>query len=141
MTSSKDTRTGPAPAPPERMTKAEFQRLYDRLRAQPPWGPADRRGALNYLTPATVLAAAGAVKLGAPAVAAFLGQVGAARGRDPAHHLGRGGVPGGRRGSPTSPGRAHASAPRRRPRTRRALPTPAPRSGAPRGGTRRRRRR
>src|SRR5262249_50150285 len=46
------------------MTKAKFQRLYDRLRAQPPWGPADRRGALNYLTPATMLAAAGAVKLG-----------------------------------------------------------------------------
>ncbi len=46
------------------MTEADFQRLYDRLRAQPPWGPADRRGALNYLTPATVLAAAGEVKLG-----------------------------------------------------------------------------
>ena len=29
---------GPAPAPPKPMTEAEFQRLYDRLRAQPPWG-------------------------------------------------------------------------------------------------------
>ena len=62
MTSSQGT--GPAPASPGRMTEAEFRRLYDRLRARPPWGPADRRGALNYLTPATVLAAAGEVKLG-----------------------------------------------------------------------------
>src|SRR5262249_58988396 len=46
------------------MTKAKFRALYDQLRAQPPWGPADRRGALNYLTPATMPAAAGAVKLG-----------------------------------------------------------------------------
>jgi hypothetical protein len=46
------------------MTKAEFRSLYERLRAQPSWGPADRRGALNYLTPATMLAAAGEVKLG-----------------------------------------------------------------------------
>jgi kynurenine formamidase len=64
MTSSQGTGTGPAPVPPGRMSKAEFQRLYDRLRAQPPWGPADRRGALNYLAPATMLAAAGEVKLG-----------------------------------------------------------------------------
>jgi kynurenine formamidase len=64
MTDSQGTGTGPALARPEPMTEAEFQRLYDRLRAQPPWGPADRRGALNYLTPATVLAAAGEVKLG-----------------------------------------------------------------------------
>ena len=41
MTNSQGTGTGPAPASPERMTEAEFQRLYDRLRAQPPWGPAD----------------------------------------------------------------------------------------------------
>lgn len=59
MTSSQGPGTGPAPAPPGRMTEADFRRLYDRLRAQPPWGPADRRGALNYLTPATMLAAAG----------------------------------------------------------------------------------
>ena len=64
MTSSQGTGTGPAPAAPERMTEAEFQRLYDKVRARPPWGPADRRGALNYLTPATMLTAVGAVKLG-----------------------------------------------------------------------------
>jgi kynurenine formamidase len=46
------------------MNKAKFRSLYERLRAEPPWGPADRRGALNYLTPTTVLAAAGEVKLG-----------------------------------------------------------------------------
>src|SRR5262249_18048001 len=64
------TGSGPVPAAPERMTKAAFRSLYERLRARPPWGPADRRGALNYLTPATMLAAAGAVKLwrsGSPA--------------------------------------------------------------------------
>jgi hypothetical protein len=44
VTGSKDTRTGAAPAPPERMTKAKFRALYDQLRAQPSWGPADRRG-------------------------------------------------------------------------------------------------
>jgi hypothetical protein len=64
MTSSRDKGTGPGHALPGRMSKAEFQELYDRLRAQPPWGPADRRGALNYLTPATMLAAAREVKLG-----------------------------------------------------------------------------
>ena len=66
MTSSQGagTGTGAAPAPPGRMTKAKFQQLYDQLRAQPSWGPADRRGALNYITPATMLAAVGEVKLG-----------------------------------------------------------------------------
>ena len=49
---------------PGRMTEAEFRSLYDRLRAQVPWGPDDRRGALNYLTPAEVLAARGEVRLG-----------------------------------------------------------------------------
>jgi kynurenine formamidase len=49
---------------PPRMTKAEFHALYDQLRAQPPWGPADPRGALNYLTAATRLAAVSEVRLG-----------------------------------------------------------------------------
>src|SRR3974377_2480221 len=64
MTRGKDTRAGAAPAPPEPMTKAKVAALYDRLRPQPSWGPADRRGALNYLTPATMLAAVDEVKLG-----------------------------------------------------------------------------
>jgi kynurenine formamidase len=43
---------------------AEFRALYERLRQVPSWGPADRRGALNHLTPDRVLAAAGEVRLG-----------------------------------------------------------------------------
>ena len=39
------------------MTEAEFRSLYERLRGQVPWGPDDRRGALNYITPAEMLAA------------------------------------------------------------------------------------
>ena len=46
------------------MTEAEFRSLYERLRAEVPWGPDDRRGALNYITPAAVLAACGEVRLG-----------------------------------------------------------------------------
>jgi len=46
------------------MTEADFRALYDRLRDRRPWGPEDRRGALNYLTPAEVLAAMGEVRLG-----------------------------------------------------------------------------
>ena len=55
--------TGPA-ALPKRMTEAEFRGLYDQLRAESLWGPADRRGALNYITAATMLAAVREVKLG-----------------------------------------------------------------------------
>ena len=43
---------------------AEFADLYLRLRQVPSWGPADRRGALNHLTPERVLAAAGEIRLG-----------------------------------------------------------------------------
>ena len=46
------------------MTEAEFRSLYERLRGQVPWGPDDQRGGLNYITPATVLAASGEVTLG-----------------------------------------------------------------------------
>lgn len=46
------------------MTEAGFRELYDRLRGQLPWGPDDRRGALNYITPAEVRAAAAEVRLG-----------------------------------------------------------------------------
>jgi kynurenine formamidase len=44
---------------------AGFEALYQRLRHAAPWGPDDRRGALNYLTPDRVLAAAAEVRLGA----------------------------------------------------------------------------
>jgi kynurenine formamidase len=46
------------------LSAAWFAALYERLRARARWGPADRRGALNYLTPARVAAAAGEVRLG-----------------------------------------------------------------------------
>jgi kynurenine formamidase len=47
-----------------KLSAADFQELYQRLRGQPAWGSGDRRGALNYLTPARMLAAAGEVTLG-----------------------------------------------------------------------------
>jgi kynurenine formamidase len=53
-----------AASSPGRMTEAEFRALYDRLRAQLPWGPDDRRGGLNYLGPAEITAAAAEVRLG-----------------------------------------------------------------------------
>lgn len=43
---------------------AEFETLYLRLREVPRWGQADRRGALNHLTPDRVRAAAGEIRLG-----------------------------------------------------------------------------
>ncbi len=46
------------------LSAADFRVLYDRLRGQVPWGPEDRRGALNHLTPARVAAAAGEVRDG-----------------------------------------------------------------------------
>src|SRR5262250_795763 len=59
-------RTGvdPAASAPGGMSEAEFRSLYERVRSQVPWGPGDRRGALNYLTPATVLAAMAEVRVG-----------------------------------------------------------------------------
>ena len=59
--------TEPAASVPGRMTEAEFRSLYERLRAQVPWGPDDRRGALNYITPAELLAACKEVRLGGTA--------------------------------------------------------------------------
>lgn len=58
------TQTNTGEASPGRMTEAEFRSLYQQLRSQPPWGPNDRRGALNYLTPAETLAALGEVRWG-----------------------------------------------------------------------------
>jgi kynurenine formamidase len=48
----------------QRLSAAQFRGLYDRLRARPDWGPADRRGALNYLTPGLVATACREVRLG-----------------------------------------------------------------------------
>jgi kynurenine formamidase len=69
------------------MTEADFRSLYERLRAQVPWGPDDRRGALNYIRPADVLAACGAVRLGHTAsLAAQVEDWEAADNPEPARH-------------------------------------------------------
>ena len=46
------------------LNAAEFEALYQRLQRIPAWGPDDRRGALNHLTPARVQAAAREITLG-----------------------------------------------------------------------------
>jgi kynurenine formamidase len=50
--------------PEARLSEAQFRALYQRLKARPGWGPRDRRGALNYLTPDLVAAACREVRLG-----------------------------------------------------------------------------
>jgi kynurenine formamidase len=57
------TTPGDSERPPA-LDSAAFSDLYQRLRRATPWGPDDRRGGLNYITPAQVLAAAGEVRLG-----------------------------------------------------------------------------
>jgi kynurenine formamidase len=64
MSSSQVTGAGAALPAPGRMSEAQFRSLYERLRALAPWGPDDRRGALNYITQADVLAACSQVRLG-----------------------------------------------------------------------------
>jgi kynurenine formamidase len=46
------------------MSATDFRSLYELLRRGNPWGHADRRGALNALTPARVAAAASEVRTG-----------------------------------------------------------------------------
>lgn len=46
------------------LSYAEFRALYERLRDSVPWGPQDRRGALNNLNPAGIVAAAGTISAG-----------------------------------------------------------------------------
>jgi kynurenine formamidase len=48
------------------LSREQFRALYDRLRLLPGWGPRDRRGALNYLSPDLVAAACRDVRLGRP---------------------------------------------------------------------------
>ncbi|HEU5390337.1 MAG TPA: hypothetical protein VFV73_31005 [Streptosporangiaceae bacterium] len=66
MTGTQPAATDPAAFPAGPMTETAFRALYERLRHQVPWGPDDRRGALNYITPADVLAALGEPALAAP---------------------------------------------------------------------------
>src|SRR6478736_1504889 len=77
----------PGALPPGPMTETEFRSLYERLRGQVPWGPDDRRGALNYITPAKILAALGEVTLGRTvSLAAPVEDRPAADNPDPAQH-------------------------------------------------------
>ena len=46
------------------MSAASFRVLYEQIRAQAQWGPGDRRGALNHITAARLIAAAGEVRDG-----------------------------------------------------------------------------
>jgi hypothetical protein len=39
------------------LSAAEFRALYDRVKHMSRWGPADRRGALNNVSPAQVVSA------------------------------------------------------------------------------------
>jgi kynurenine formamidase len=76
-----------AKLPPGQMSETEFRALYERLRGQLPWGPADRRGTLNYITPAEVLAASGEVGLGRTvSLAVPVEHAPAADNPDPAQH-------------------------------------------------------
>ena len=55
---------------PSALDAADFSALHQRLRHASNWGPADRRGALNNITQAQVLAAVSEVRLGCTATLA-----------------------------------------------------------------------
>ena len=55
---------GPGHATAGADDRGRVRSLYERLRGPARWGPDDRRGALNYITPAEVLAACAEVRLG-----------------------------------------------------------------------------
>lgn len=46
------------------LSAADFRVLYDRVKQLSRWGPADRRGALNNISPAERVAAASEVRYG-----------------------------------------------------------------------------
>jgi kynurenine formamidase len=46
------------------LSASEFRALYDRVKRMSRWGPADRRGALNNISPDGIVAAAGGVQRG-----------------------------------------------------------------------------
>src|SRR3954447_6106552 len=64
MTDTGQGGAGAARPASARMTEAEFRALYERLTSARRWGPDDRRGALNDLTPDKILRAAGEVTIG-----------------------------------------------------------------------------
>jgi len=87
MTHDQRAGAGPATFPGGQMTEKEFRAMYERLRGQLPWGPDDRRGALNYITPAEVRSALREVRLGrSVSLAAPVEDRRAADNPDPARH-------------------------------------------------------
>jgi kynurenine formamidase len=87
MTRNEHVGTDPAALPAGQMTEIEFRALYEQLRRKLPWGPDDRRGALNYITPAEVRAAVGEVRQGRTvSLAAPVEHQPAADNPDPAQH-------------------------------------------------------
>ena len=69
------------------LSESEFQALYERLKRTASWGPTDRRGALNNISPADVVAAASHVRAGrAVSLAAPLASQVAPDNPDPAVH-------------------------------------------------------
>jgi kynurenine formamidase len=87
MTGTRRTGTDPSVSARGQLTEAEFRSLYERLRGGRPWGAEDRRGGLNDLTPAEVLAAVGEVRLGRTvSLAAPVEDWEAADNPDPAQH-------------------------------------------------------
>jgi kynurenine formamidase len=70
-----------------RLSTQQFDALFRRLRSTVPFGADDRRGALNYLTPAHVAAAAAEIRTGvAVSLAADIGDRAAADNPEPARH-------------------------------------------------------
>ena len=69
------------------LSAAEFRALYDRVKRMSRWGPADRQGALNNISPSGVVAAASDVWRGrAVSLAAPIGSEVAPDNPDPAVH-------------------------------------------------------
>jgi len=69
------------------MSECQFRALLKRLEKQSPWGPADRRGALNYITAKTMLGAVSEVRLGrSVSVAAPIEHRAAADDPEPCQH-------------------------------------------------------
>ena len=69
------------------LSAAEFRALYDRVKHMSRWGPADRRGALNNISPTQVVAAASDIWRGrAVSLAAPIENEVAADNPDPAVH-------------------------------------------------------
>jgi len=87
MTHDKQVGTDSASVREGPMSEIGFHALYEQLRKKLPWGPDDRRGALNYITPAEVRAAVGEVTLGRTvSLAAPVEHKPAADNPDPAQH-------------------------------------------------------